>query len=268
MIKTKQGILNNSKKIVIKIGSNVLTGPDSKLDKEVIKNICGQVAFLRSLGKDIVLVSSGAQISGLGVLGCPARHSDITYKQASCAIGQVELIMAYKECFAKSDVQVGQLLLTAADFQNSYSTLNMRNTLFTLIDEGVVPIINENDSVCVEEFSIGDNDNLAALTARLWNADLLVLLSDVDGLYAKSPKLAENNEELTVIPRIDTNSGELTSIDTSGKGRLGLGGMDSKIAAAKTISDLKMPMLLLNGKIENVLLNVVEGQEIGTVFIS
>ena len=189
MEQLKECILN-SKKIVVKIGSNVISAEDGTVDRNVLYNIVEQVNSLIDMGKQVMVVSSGAGVCGVGAINRWNRRGDLNYKQAFCAIGQVELMMAYKEYFADYDVHVAQILLTRDDFNDHHRTLNIRNTLFTLIDEGVVPIINENDSVCVEEIKIGDNDTLAALTAILWNADLMIILSDIDGVFDKDPKTA------------------------------------------------------------------------------
>ena len=199
MEQLKECILN-SKKIVVKIGSNVISAEDGTVDRNVLYNIVEQVNSLIDMGKQVMVVSSGAGVCGVGAINRWNRRGDLNYKQAFCAIGQVELMMAYKEYFADYDVHVAQILLTRDDFNDHHRTLNIRNTLFTLIDEGVVPIINENDSVCVEEIKIGDNDTLAALTAILWNADLMIILSDIDGVFDKDPK---NSDDASLIEAVD-----------------------------------------------------------------
>lgn len=258
-------VISSSRKIVVKIGSNVLAGKDGVLDKSNVARIVSQITTLIDDGKKVIIVSSGAGVSGAGVIGKLSRRNDINYKQALCAIGQVELMMEYKKHFATEGKTVGQLLLTTDNFNDDSSTLNIRNTLFTLIDEDVVPIINENDSVCTIEMSPGDNDNLAALTANLWNADLLILMTDVDGVFDCSPK---GNSDAKLISEIDMKSIDETceSIDIHGKSKFGTGGMESKIAAAKTVREYGIPMLIVNGKGENILKDAVEGNS-GTLFI-
>ncbi|MDR0885892.1 MAG: glutamate 5-kinase [Clostridiales Family XIII bacterium] len=263
MQNNKQEVLDSSRKIIVKIGSNVLTTKEGKMDRAAIADISGQVIELVKLGKQVVLVSSGAEVSGVSAVERWERHGDMNYKQAMCAIGQVELMIAYKENFSKSGLHVGQLLVTANDFENDSSTLHIRNTLFTLLDEGVVPIINENDSVSTEEISLGDNDNLAALTSNLWNADLLVLMSDIDGLYDKSPK---QHKDAILLPEVDLNSSDLDSVDASGKGVLGTGGMESKINAAKKVGHYGTPLLLVNGKCKGILTDILAGEDNGTLF--
>ncbi|MDR0852174.1 MAG: glutamate 5-kinase [Clostridiales Family XIII bacterium] len=256
-------ILNNSRKIVLKIGSNVLSAAEGGIDLRVVADIVGQVDALRKRGKQVIIVSSGAEISGVSAINLRSRHGDINYKQAMCAIGQVELMMAYKKYFTEHDTVVGQLLLTQDNFSDSNSRLHIRNTLFTLIDEGVVPIINENDSVSIEEMTFGDNDALAALTANLWNANLLILLSDIDGLYDKPPKDYENAVLIREVGDIEELMGR---VDVSGKSSFGTGGMVSKINAAKTVREFGTALLLANGKQQNVLTDIADGKEYGTIF--
>lgn len=258
-------ILNDSRKIVIKIGSQVLSNADGLMDHEVMKNIADQVTKLMQEGKQVVIVSSGAEVSGVSAIGRWQRHGDQTYKQAMCAIGQVELMMAYKKHFLANDLIVAQLLLSRQDFNDSNKNLFIRNTLFTLLDEHVIPIINENDSVSVDELSIGDNDKLASLTSNLWAADLLVLMSDIDGLYNISPKVDKNAKLIREVHDIDEIR---DNVDISGKGKIGNGGMETKIDAAETVSKFGTSLLLINGKTPDILTKISEGEEAGTIFIT
>lgn len=258
-------LIQDSKKIVLKIGSNVLTGDDGAVNKETLQNIVEQVIGLIEQGKNVIIVSSGAGICGVAAINKWSRRGDINYKQALCAIGQVELMNAYKEFFARHEIHVGQMLLTREDFGDHIRTLNIRNTLFTLVDEGVVPIINENDSVSVEEIKIGDNDTLGALTANLWNADLLIIMSDIDGVYDKNPKDHKNAELIEEVYDID---GLLDEIDSRGKSSFGTGGIVTKIQAASKVNEYGIPMLLVNGKRKDILNKAAEGTERGTIFFS
>lgn len=256
-------LINDSKKIVIKIGSNVLSTIEGIPNKEIMQGIVAQVnSFMRD-GKQVIIVSSGAGIFGVGALGKWSRRKDINYKQALCAIGQVEMMMAYKRYFDTYNIHVGQMLVTQDDFTNDNRMLHMRNTLFTLIDEGVVPIINENDSVSVDEIKIGDNDQLSALTATLWNADLLICLSDIDGVYDKDPK---THEDAKLIEEVDDISELLKGIDTKGKSSFGTGGIETKIEAARKAGEYGIPAVLLNGRVKDVLLKAVNGEMKGTAF--
>jgi len=256
-------ILKDSRKVVLKIGSNVLACEDGMLDKERVKQIAGQALALMEDGKRVVLVSSGAGVSGAARVGRLNRRDDINYRQALCAVGQVELMMEYKKHFEDGGMNIGQILLTTENFSDDESRLNIRNTLFTLIDEGVVPIINENDSVCIQEFSFGDNDNLAALTANLWSADLLIIMSDVDGVYESCPT---DNPEASLIEEVVDVDALGAKIVTGGVSSFGKGGMDSKLEAAKTVGTYGTPMLLVNGKRDSILADVADGGRC-TVFV-
>jgi glutamate 5-kinase len=172
-------------------------------------------------------------------------------------------MMAYKEAFWDYGVHVAQILLTREDFSDQHRTLNIRNALFTLVDEGVVPIINENDSVSVDEIKIGDNDTLSASAANLWNADCLIVLSDIDGVYDKDPK---RYEDAALIEEVWDIDGLLEEIDVLGKSDFGTGGILTKIEAARRVNEYGIPMILLNGRKNNVIRKAWEGQEIGTVF--
>lgn len=256
-------LIQDSRKIVLKIGSNVLSDDNGAVNKETLRNIVEQVVELIKQGKQVIIVSSGAGICGVAAINKWSRRGDINYKQALCAIGQVELMNAYKEFFSGNDIVVGQMLLTREDFGDNNRTLNIRNTLFTLVDEGVVPIINENDSVSVEEIKIGDNDTLGALTANLWNADLLIVMSDIDGVFDKNPKDDKRAELIEEVYDID---GLLTEIDSRGKSSFGTGGIVTKIQAARKVNEYGVPMLLVNGKRKDILTNAVNGTEKGTIF--
>lgn len=256
--------IENSRKIVIKIGSNVLSDENGAVNKKVMHNIVEQVNDLIKMGKQVILVSSGAGICGVGAINKWSRRGDINYKQALCAIGQVELMMAYKEYFADYGIHVAQILLTRDDFNDHHRTLNIRNAMFTLIDEGVVPVINENDSVSVDEIKIGDNDTLAALTTALWNADLLIVLSDIDGVFDKDPKA---NKDAKLIELVE-NAKELSaSIDIGEKSSFGTGGIATKIEAAVKVNEFGIPMLLLNGTKQDIIRESLEGNVRGTLFI-
>lgn len=255
--------IHNSKKIVIKIGSNVLSDDDGFINKEALHNIVEQIMGLIREGKQVILVSSGAGICGVAAINKWSRRGDINYKQALCAIGQVELMNAYKECFDKDGIHVGQMLLTREDFGDHNRALNIRNALFTLVDEGVVPIINENDSVSVEEIKIGDNDTLGALTANLWNADLLIVMSDIDGVFNKDPK---GNKDAELIEEVYDIDSLLMKIDARGKSSFGTGGIVTKIQAARMVNEYGIPMLLVNGKHKDILTGIKDGVQKGTIF--
>lgn len=259
-----QETINSSRKIVIKIGSNVLSDKNGAVNKKVMHNIVEQVSRLIRMGKQVILVSSGAGICGVGAINKWSRRNDINYKQALCAIGQVELVMAYKEYFWDYGIHVAQILLTRDDFNDHHRTLNIRNTMFTLIDEGVVPVINENDSVSVDEMKIGDNDTLAALTATLWNADLLIILSDIDGVFDKDPK---NSNDAKLIEIVENAQKLIPSITIGEKSSFGTGGIQTKIEAASKVNRFGIPMILLNGSKENIIVDSLDGNGRGTLFL-
>jgi glutamate 5-kinase len=257
-------LLNISKKIVIKIGSSVLSDEKGFVNHATLRNIADQVHYLMESGKQVIIVSSGAGICGVGAINKWDRRGDINYKQALCAIGQVELMLAYKQYLKEHGVVVAQMLLTAEDFRDAGRNLNIRNTLFTLVDEGVVPVSNENDSVSVDEIKIGDNDMLAAYTAVLWNADLLVLLSDIDGLYDKSPKEHENARLIREVYDLNTL---IDSIEIGEKSDFGTGGIMTKISAAKEAGKHNIPTMILNGRVENILKGAANGDADVTAFL-
>lgn len=255
--------IKDSRKIVIKIGSNTLSAADGTVNQKTLHNIVNQLHELMEAGKKIIIVSSGAGICGVGAINKWHRKEDINYKQALCAIGQVELMLAYRETFGKYQIHVGQMLLSRDDFDDPTRNLHIRNTLFTLVDEGVVPIVNENDSVSVEEIKIGDNDTLSALTANLWGADLLIIMSDIDGIYTKNPKEHNHAEFIEEVRDVDQL---LAKIDSSGKSNFGTGGILTKISAAKKVNEYGIPLLLVNGTKEDILKKVMDGSEKGTIF--
>jgi glutamate 5-kinase len=258
-------LLNVSKKIVLKIGSSVLSNDEGSVDRDTLKNIADQVKYLRDLGKQVIIVSSGAGICGVGAINKWDRRGDINYKQALCAIGQVELMQAYKRYMKEHGVIVAQMLLTAEDFRDGNRNLNIRNTLFTLVDEGVVPVINENDSVSVDEIKIGDNDMLAAYAAGLWNADLLLLLSDIDGLYDRSPKEHDNARLIREVYDLDTL---IDSIEIGEKSAFGTGGIKTKISAAKEAGKHNTPTIIMNGKVKDVIIKAANDDAVNaTTFL-
>ncbi len=261
------GMINNSlkkaRKIVIKIGSNTLAKADGTINVDFMASFAEQCTNLIKQGKQIILVSSGAQVAGVSTTEEWARKKDVHYRQALCAIGQVELMHQWRKAFQKQELHIGQLLLTKDDFENEHRSLNIRNTLFTLVDEGVVPIINENDSVSFDEIKIGDNDNLSALTAILWSADLLILFSDIDGVYSDNPKTNPNAKLIETVASIP----ELRkSIKIGETNAFGTGGMETKLQAAEKVTEYGIEMLLANGGKENALTGLLDESSKATLF--
>jgi glutamate 5-kinase len=257
-------LIADARKIVFKFGSNTLAGDEGRINQGLLEEFAGQAAALIKKGKQLVIVSSGAQIAGLSTMGKWARKKDLHYRQALCAVGQVELMRAWRRAFELYDQRIAQILLTRDDFGDSIRTLNMRNTLFTLVDEGIIPIINENDTVGVEEIKIGDNDTLAAQSAVLWSADLLILFSDIDGLYNKNPKEDPGAELVETVRDIAAVRAMVT---TSGVNSFGTGGIVTKLDAAERVVSYGIPMILAHGGRGGALEALAAGTQRGTVFL-
>ncbi|HLS52588.1 MAG TPA: glutamate 5-kinase [Tissierellaceae bacterium] len=256
-------IVKESEKIVIKIGTSTITSDDGTIDRTFMDNLAQQVKMLKDQGKRIIIVSSGARIAGVSTIGKWSRKEDINYKQALCAIGQVELMDSYRRIFSQYGIHVAQILLTKEDFESENRTLNIRNTLFTLLDEGVIPIINENDTVCVEEIKIGDNDVLAARTTALWGGDLLILLSDIEGVYDKNP---QSNDDAILIERVLDPYELENNISIGEKGSFGTGGIATKIKAAQIVNKYGASLIVAKGKEEDIIIKLGEGKAKGTLF--
>ena len=260
---TIQELITGARKIVFKFGSNTLAGNDGKINTVLMEEFAGQAADLSGKGKQIVVVSSGAQVAGLSTMDKWARKKDIHYRQALCAVGQVRLMETWGKAFELHGYRIAQILLTRDDFNDPIRTLNMRNTLFTLVDEGIVPIINENDTVSVEEIKIGDNDTLAARTAVLWSADLLVLFSDIDGLYDKSPKEFSDAKLIEIVRDIDLVRKD---VSIGAANDFGTGGIATKLDAAQLASSYGIPTILAHGGRPHCLESLTSGRQNGTVF--
>ena len=258
-----QGLIAAARKIVFKFGSNTLAGLDGRINTAFLRDFSEQAANLTASGKHIVIVSSGAQVAGLATMGNWARKKDIHYRQALCAVGQVRLMEAWGKAFEPHGRRIAQILLTRDDFGDPIRTLNMRNTLFTLVDEGLIPIINENDTVSVEEIKIGDNDTLAAQSAVLWSADLLLLFSDIDGLYDRNPKEFPDAQLVETVGDIDSVR---KSVNIGGANNFGTGGIATKLDAAQLASSYGIPTILAHGGRPRCLEALASGRQNGTVF--
>jgi glutamate 5-kinase len=257
-------LIAKARKIVIKFGSNILADRDGRINPVSLPEFAdGAAGFIRA-GKQIVIVSSGAQAAGLSTMEKWTRKKDLHYKQALCAVGQVELMDAWRRAFAVHELRIGQILLTQDDFGDPIRTLNMRNTLFTLVDEGIVPIINENDTVAVEEIKIGDNDTLAAQSAILWSADLLILFSDIDGLYNKNPK---EHPDADLVGEVRDITYIRNTISIGGTSSFGTGGIATKLDAAQRVVSYGIPMILAHGGRHQALEALSAGTQRGTAFL-
>jgi len=260
----KKGLPGKIKRVVIKVGSSVLTGGKDDLQGRIFKNIVNCIAALRKGSREVILVSSGAIAAGKGSLHCAERPCSIPQKQASAAIGQVRLMAEYGACFKKHGQQIAQVLLTSDDLSSRKKFLNARNTLFTLLHAGVVPIINENDSVVVDEIKFGDNDILSALVTNLVDADLLLILTDQDGLFEQNPQHHKNARLIRLVYEVDRGIEEAARGGTS---RVGTGGMQSKVDAAMKASLFCIPTVIVNGLKKGIIGRVFAGEDVGTLFL-
>ncbi|MDR2965065.1 MAG: glutamate 5-kinase [Treponema sp.] len=258
-------LINDARKIILKFGSNTLANSEGKMNTDLLSEFAEQTAALIKKGKQFIIVSSGAQVAGLSKLDKWSRKKDLHYRQALCAVGQVELMKSWRIAFEQYGLHVGQILLTREDFNDSNRTLNMRNTLFTLVDEGIIPIINENDTVSVEEIKIGDNDTLAARSAILWSADLLILFSDIDGVYDKNPKEHTDAKLIEVVRNIDDLR---KSIDIGSTNNFGTGGIATKLDAAQMALSYSIPTILAHGGTARSLEILAAGEQKATAFLA
>ena len=252
-----------AKRIVVKVGSNVLT-EDNGLNLKVMRSLARQICRLIESGLEVILVSSGAMASGVKKIGLNARPDELPKRQAVAAIGQAGLMMEYEKAFGRYHQKVAQILLTSEDLSSRKRYLNARNTIYTLLSWKVVPIINENDTVWVEEIKLGDNDNLAAMITLLMDADVLINLTDIDGLYNKDPRV---NPDAELISTVSTINRETEKLAGEIPGALGTGGMISKIKAASKVNSAGAPMVIARGNLPNILLKLFAGQKLGTFFI-
>ncbi len=250
------------KRVVVKVGSNVLTEPGG-LNLRAIRAISRQICNLIDRGVEAVLVSSGAMASGLKKIGLERRPDDIAQRQAISAVGQAGLIMEYENAFERYGNKVAQILMTGEDLNNRVRYLNARNTIYTLLGWRVVPIINENDTISVEEINLGDNDNLAAMIALMVNADILISLTDINGLYDKDPR---TNPDALLIAHIEAITPQVEEQASGIPGPLGRGGMQSKIKAAHKVTAAGIPMIIANGSQPDILTTLFDGQPQGTFF--
>jgi len=255
--------LKRCRRIIVKVGSAVVTSSKG-LDRVMIHRLSDQVAELRQQQHDVVIVSSGAIASGVRKVGLTERPRTIPHKQAAAAVGQSVLMQAWEEAFDKHDLLVAQVLLTGEDLAQRHRYLNARNTLETLLEWSIVPIINENDTVAVEEIKFGDNDQLSALMAGLIAADLVVSLTDTEGLYDCDPHLHTGARLIPLVQRLDARVLACASPEA---GTVGTGGMLSKLQAAKKCAASGIPMIIAPGKEREVLLRLLAGEDLGTFFV-
>lgn len=259
----RRDIVTRVRRIVVKIGSAVLAGLSGEdLDEGVFINLARGVSEVKRAGKEVVLVTSGAIAIGMKRMGLKERPRSIPEKQAVAALGQGHLMALYEKAFSGFGERIAQILLTHDDLGNRPRFLNARNTIMTLLGYDIIPIINENDTVAVEEIKFGDNDHLAALVTNLVEADLLVILTDIDGLYERDPK---RDKTATLIPLIEDV--DHLVVEEGSMGVYGVGGMTSKVESAKKAAHFGIPTIIANGRDAEILKEVIYGKEVGTLFL-
>ncbi|MDR4505599.1 MAG: glutamate 5-kinase [Candidatus Scalindua sp.] len=260
----REKILSKVNRIVVKIGTHVLTNTDGILDNSQIMELSRQIIMLCTQGYKVVIVTSGAIGAGIRALGRSRRPTILPELQAAAAIGQGKLMEAYNECFKSHGYHAAQLLLTRQDFEDRQRYLNTSNTLHTLLRFKTIPIINENDTIAIDEIAFGDNDVLSAMVTNLLHADLLILLSSVDGLYTNSPKPGGKN---TVLPIVNEISDEIKKLAFKPKTLQGTGGMKSKLKAAWDVTNAGEAVIIANGKHPDILQKIMRFDDVGTLFL-
>ena len=257
--------LKDVKRIVIKVGSSTITYGNGKRNFSRIDRLAREIADLANQGKEIILVSSGAVAVGVDRLGLVAKPKTIPGKQAAAAVGQGVLMHTYEKIFAEYGQIVAQVLLTRMDSVDRHRYTNSRNTFLALLEHKVIPIVNENDVVAIDELKIGDNDNLSALVAGIIDADLLIILSDIDGLYTANP---QNDPNAKLVPEVTDITPEIEASAGDAGSKVGTGGMFTKIQAAKMATSSGINMVIASGEEKDAISRILEGEEIGTLFVS
>ena len=255
-------------RIVVKVGTSTLAHASGRMNIRRVELLCKVLSDLKNAGNQIILVSSGAIGMGVGRLGLPGRPEDMPGKQAAAAVGQCELMYTYDKLFSEYGHTVAQILLTAVDIQDSRRSSHVRDTLDRLLGLGCLPVINENDAVAIDEIgihtTIGENDTLSAIVAKLAAADLLVLLSDIEGLYTADPR---KDPKATLIPVVESITPEILALAGGAGSSLGRGGMATKLKAAQLATASGIDMVIYNGEDPEGLYALLEGKHIGTRFI-
>lgn len=258
----------DNKRIVVKVGTSTLTYENGKINLRRVETLCAVLSDLRNSGHDIVLVSSGAIGVGVGKLGLPARPTSTREKQALAAVGQCELMFMYDKFFNEFNNTVAQVLLTKYSVDTDHKKQNVINTFETLLQMGIIPIVNENDTVAIDELEgnkIGDNDMLSAIVATLTNADMLILLTDIDGLYTDNPRQNPNAQHIDVVESI---TDEIIHMANGVGSARGTGGMATKLSAAKLVTENGTDCIILNGEDPKILYDVIENKNsAGTLFV-
>lgn len=253
----------NKKLIVVKVGSNNLTDQEGRLDLNNMREISDQLAFLHKKGYNLILVSSGAIVAGTERLRLNHKLKDMPEKQAAASVGQSLLLNEYNNFLEPHGIALGQILMTSDELRDEKKSMNLKNTFYTLLKLKSIPIVNENDSVAVDEIKVGDNDSLSAHVAILTKAKLLIILTDSDGLHTSNPHKDKNAELLTDVEQIDAKIEKLADAESSPGGT---GGMLTKVKAAKMVTEKGIPMIIAHGRKKGILEKIVAGEKTGTYF--
>lgn len=256
--------ISKAKRIVIKIGTSTLTYDTGKINIRRFELLCKVLSDIKNSGRDLIIVSSGAVSVGVAKLGLSERPKDVPGKQAAAAVGQCELMYLYDKMFLEKNHKVAQILLTRDGFENEHWLQNARNTFEKLLSLGAIPIVNENDSVATDELEVGDNDTLSAMVSVMTNADALIMLSDIDGLYDGDPN---KNPSAKLIPIINDIDDQIESIAGESSSCRGTGGMITKILAARLATDHGIATAIINGTDPNVLYDLLDGKKVGSLFV-
>lgn len=251
-------------RIVVKVGTSTLAHPSGLINIRRVEELCKVMSDLKNAGHDIILVTSGAIGMGAGKLQLSERPRDVAAKQAAAAVGQCELMYTYDKLFSEYNHTVAQLLMTGSDFENEERHINFKNTMDKLLEFKALPIINENDTVATEEIKVGDNDTLSAMVAININADLLILLSDIDGLFTADPHSDPTAKLISVVSEIND---DILALGGGESSNLGTGGMRTKLHAAQICTENNCDMIIANGEDPDILYDIVEGKAVGTRFI-
>ena len=262
---THRKYLKEKKKIVVKVGTSLLTYDNGKINLQRMEKLAMVLADLHNSGKEVILVSSGAVGVGVGMIGLEEKPEELVKKQALAAIGQAGLIRLYQKFFDEYSKTVAQVLLTRDGIENSLRRKNARNTLHQLLEMGIIPVVNENDTVITDEIEFGDNDTLSAAVATLVHADLLLILTDTDGVFTADPHIHQSAQK---VPKVMNASADLKNVDLKGTSKMGSGGMASKIAAAELCREHNVDVVIADGNNPSTIMEVLAGKDLGTFFVS
>lgn len=257
--------MKNKHRIIIKVGTALITHEDGKINLLRIEMLARVIAGLKNEGKEIILITSGAVGAGMGVLNLNTKPESIVEKQALASVGQAAVLRMYETFFKEYNQVIGQVLLTRDGIEHEVRRTNARNTILRLLEMGVIPVINENDAISTVEIEFGDNDMLSAQVAELINADLLIILTTTDGVFTDNPHENSDAKQVSTVMKAGT---DLKEIITSGKSGLGSGGMQSKIEAAELCRQKNIDVVIAEGTDANVVYDILEGRQSGTLFVS